>query len=77
MVLWPTWVDVNTASGSAILTLGDPANCNWNMNAYFTNSDDMWSWSGGYKSLSAALTQLSVITSDTYSAGSISVMYLE
>tara|TARA_R110000787_G_scaffold196933_1_gene308307 strand:- start:354 stop:1004 length:651 start_codon:yes stop_codon:yes gene_type:complete len=60
-----------------ILTLHDPATWSWTMQGQGSNSDDLFFQCSGGKALSAALTQLSVITANEWDAGSINVMYME
>ena len=64
-----------TYHGSVILTLENAAAFTWVAHSILNGSLTQMHFASGSKSLSAELTQLSIIAADTYDAGAINIMY--
>ena len=76
-VMTETTAAAREYSGTAILTLEDSSGFTWTfMSVTGSDSPASAKYAGGYKSLSAELTQLTILTSGVdFDAGAINIMY--
>lgn len=74
-------VAANNYSGSLWLALEDSSDFTWSAHGNLggnaaADSQGGWHSVGGYKTLSAELTQLAVLTSGTFDAGAVNIAYI-
>ena len=71
-----SFIAANNISGTVTLTLKDAANFTWVQTHSWNDAGDL-GWGAGVKSLSAELTQLAIVTANTFDgSGSISITYM-
>ena len=71
-----SFIAANNISGTVTLTLKDAANFTWVQTHSWNDAGDL-GWGAGVKSLSAELTQLAIVTANTFDgSGSISIAYM-
>lgn len=74
--LMRTTVAARAYHGQIILTLKDSTNFTWTASAQVGDETDSIGLGAGSKSLSAELTQIALITPDTFDAGSVNIAYI-